>query len=325
LKEKFMDQQNASKTRIVPTRSESIAILIDSYFSVRGRNWLAILSVIFGVLSLSWLADSLLPILQDAGTWFYSYQNSLTFETKFGEHFVRLMPVILVFVEVSFLLYLNHRNNLKVLDYRRVASQAHRGLIVCLSDYKDFGKTLPTVADVEKAIDASTLDLEEFFNKSNWGQLAFAVAHHSSLLQRCWICTTPKTTETYDIAVKLIKYVSKKMGGRELDCEEIKVEDENDISRTAVAVSNVYRNLESMKTGLLANDVIANFTGGTAAMTGGIIMATLDAGRAIEYNSQAFFGKLSLDLLSSNQTEFAIISPTTNLLMAERLSRKSYE
>ena len=320
-----MNQQDESNSQIVPTRSESIAALIDSYFSVKGRSWLAILSVIFGVLSLSWLADSLLPIIQDVGTWVYNYQNSKPFESKFGENFIRLIPVFLVFAVVSSLLYLNHRKNLKAIEYRQIASEPHRGLIVSLSDYQDYSKNLPTVADLEKAIDESSLDIEEFFNTSNWGQMAFTVAHHSTLLQRCWICTTPKSTDSYKIAEKLVNYVSQKMGGREVVCYEIKVADENDISLTALAVSNVYRNLETLKTGLLANDVIANFTGGTAAMTGGIIMATLDAGRRIEYISQKVRGELSLDLLKKNQTEFVIISPVTNLVIAERLSRKRYE
>lgn len=320
-----MDETDESNSIISPTRRESVAALIDSYFSVRGRSYIAVWSVIFGVLSLSWLADSMLPIIQDAGLWFFTVQNSRSFESKFGEHFIRLAPVLLIFGVVSALLYRNHRKNLKAIEYRRIASEPHRGLILSLSDYHDFGTNLPTSADLEEAIDTERLDIETFFNTSNWGQIAFAVAHHSSLLQKCWICTTPKSSECFRLAEKLVKYVSQSRGGREVVCEQIKISDENDIGQTAVAVSNIFRELKPLTAGLTANDVIANFTGGTAAMSGGIIMATLDAGRKIEYVSQEFRGRLSLALLAENQTSFAIVSPVTNLVMAERLSQKDHE
>jgi hypothetical protein len=320
-----MSENNINSQEILPTRRETAAALIDSYLSVRGRNYIAIWSVIFGVLSLSWLADSTLPIVQDVFVWFYANQYAQPFTSKFGEHFIRLTPVLIIFTGVSAFLYNNHRKNLKAIEYQRIASEPRRGLIISLSDYQDFSKNLPSVADLEKAIDERRLDIENFFNNSNWGQLAFAAAHHSPLLQRCWICTTPKSTEIYQAAEKLVNYVSEKMDGRKIVCKEIFVEDENDISQTAIRVSEVYRNLEQLKTGLMANDVIADFTGGTAAMSGGIILATLDAGRKIEYVSQKYRGKLSLSLLRENQTAFAIISPATNLVMAERLSRLNYD
>jgi len=314
--------EEIQKQTIRPTRTETIFDVLNSLVMIKGNSRWAVATVIFGVISLGWLASSSLPILQDTVVWLYSYANSLPFENKFGEHFLKLCFPLALFLVVVGWLIMNRERNAKALEYNRVASEPHRGLIISLSDYKDFSKLLPKITDLETAIDGQTLDVEIFFNTSNWGQLAFVAAHHSPLLQRCWVVTTPKSSKEFSVAAKLIKYVSLKSGGRETICDEIKIKDENDIGQTATQVSLVYKGLDRHLTGLNPDDVIANFTGGTAAMSGGIILATLDEGRKIEYVSQKHLKNLSLELLRNNRTDFAIVSPETNLVMAERLSLK---
>ena len=88
----------------------------------------------------------------------------------------------------------------------------------------------------------------------------------------------------------------------------------------ALMVSEVYRSVGSLESNLQPRDVISNYTGGTSAMSGGIIMATLNENREIEYINQKYFKNLSSSLLRNIETNLAIVSSKTNLVVVEKLN-----
>lgn len=145
-----------------------------------------------------------------------------------------------------------------------------------------------TLENLVKKINEKTLTLDEVFAKTNWGHLAFSVAFHAPVLEKCVIVTTADAGKLFAEAELLIKYIVKLQTDRTIECVEEKIggekEDANDIGKAANTVKLIYQNLESENYDL--KDIVANITGGTAAMSGGMILATLDEDRNIEYVRQ---------------------------------------
>jgi hypothetical protein len=158
----------------------------------------------------------------------------------------------------------------------------HDGLIFLLSPYKPresiFGAVDRIYLDDEKA--------REHLLKSNWGPLVVAVQHHaqSSSLKHCWlICTKGATGSAlqFDKAKELIKhFVSKKV-----KCHIREIASMNDVGNVAQVVEEIYEKAP-LGENLQPDQIIADFTGGTAAMSGGLIIATLLKDRHVQYFSQ---------------------------------------
>lgn len=293
---------------------ETLADVIESLFSVKGSGFWTVVKVVLGIASIGWVADSILPILQALSL--YWWTGNIPDALSVKDSYIKLtFPIIWFVIYVSFL-FIIRQNKLKALQYKIQGSFPHRGLIISLSPLT--GSL--NLTELEKQVDEKTLDIEQFYNNSNWGQLAFTVAHHSYLLQKCWVFTTSKSTDEFTVAKKLIDFVSQKFDGREIDCIEKNIEDENDLSQMALMVSDVYKSVGGFESNLQPRDVISNYTGGTVAMSGGIIMATLNENREIEYISQKYLRKLSSKLLRNIDKNLAIVSSKTNLVMVEKLN-----
>src|SRR5205085_9719603 len=167
------------------------------------------------------------------------------------------------------------------------------------------------------------LDLAEIF-KSNWGQLAFVVRYHAPVLRYCWVICTQSdrgSSRSYATAEGLIKAIVKRASGCDVTCFAVELADENDISITAEAVSHIYRRLRETAPELKASDLIADFTGGTAAMSGGMILATLQEDREIEYLRRGVTLAVELDA-AAVQEQRIIISPRTSHGMVELLGQR---
>ena len=296
------------------SRDESLVDVFESLFAPKGYGIEAVFKVFVGIMSIGWLADSLLPFLH--GWALIIFQSPSAEGVNFTDTFYQFVFALLWFVLYIGLVFLLRRRKVKIGKFIAQASFPHRGLIVSLSNY---GGTL-SLEDLEKAIDERTLDVEGFYNSANWGQLAFTISHHSYLLSKCWLCTTPKSSAEFPVAAKLINYISQKSGGRQIVCDEIELKDENDISEMARKVSRIYRDLEGIESTLKPADVISNYTGGTAAMSGGMIMATLNKHRKIEYVTQKYFRNLSDELLKNNDKSLAIVSSETNIQVVQKLN-----
>ena len=296
------------------TREETFDEVIESLFSVRHGGFGAVLKVVAGIMSIGWLGDSILPFIHGtAPRW------SGSAEVDFTEDIYKFLFALGWFIFYVSILYGRRSKHIKTFEYRVSGSTPQRGLIVSLSPYKDFSQKL-SLPKLEIAIDEKRLNLEDFYNSANWGQLAFTVAHHSDLLQRCWICATPESAEQFSIAAKLVNYVSGNFEGRQIVCFREEIKDEIDIGEMARKVSSIYQSLNSIDSGISAENVVSNYTGGTAAMTGGIIMATLSEKRKIEYINQRYLKRLSSTLLRDIENNLAIVSSETNLTAIEKLS-----
>jgi hypothetical protein len=178
-------------------------------------------------------------------------------------------------------------------------------------------------AELRAAIDAGTLDLAEVC-KSNWGQLAFAVRYHAPVLRYCWIvCTrgTRGSSRHCDMVEGIIRFIVKTVAGREVTCYRIEMDDENDIAETARQVTEIYHRLPETAPDLRPRDVIADFTGGTTAMSGGMILATLYEDREIEYLRRGTALTMDLDAAAVREQRI-IVSPQKLYMIVENSARK---
>ena len=160
-----------------------------------------------------------------------------------------------------------------------------------LSTYSTMNK-MP-LGELMSKIDDESLILDEVLSQTNWGNLAFTVAFHAAVLEKCFLVTTKETSSEhaenlYEKAEKLIKFIVKKQANHSFVCEEKNIgekkEDSNDIGRVANKIQQIYDNLDRDNYSL--TDVVANITGGTSTMSGGMILATLAEDRKIEYVRQ---------------------------------------
>jgi hypothetical protein len=248
------------------------------------------------------------------------YHASL--ETKFGESALKMIFPVGGVLVLMFLLYKNHRRNSQEIQYAKTVAERHKGLIVMLSFYsvrrdKDGNpKGYANPEEIVQEIEENDLDKNKIFAGCNWGQMAFAVAYHAPVLKKCWVLTTENGSKNhFDQAAKLIKYLAKNA-----ECEQVEIKDENDIGETANKIKKIY--LEAEKANFPTGEIIADFTGATAAMSGGMILATLADDRKIEYIKQDFKNDLSEERLELIESEHLILSPQTNIRAAQKLAKK---
>ena len=115
---------------------------------------------------------------------------------------------------------------------------------------------------------------------TTWGPLAAAVELHHSRLGHVWLLCTEQVHEDFELVTKWIRFLA----GRPVHVSEVVVKDRNDVQATRRLVDAVYASLEIV--GLKENQAIADITSGTAAMSAGIILATLDEQRHVQYLNQ---------------------------------------
>ena len=250
----------------------------------RNRTGRSIILFIFGAATFSWLVTGLF--------------NELTLITKIIVQCYRAglverpdialtnttleLGVAAVFFSIAFLFM--RRNFLKnIAEAPNITLQppaTHKALIVMLSLYHSRGNSFDSPdAFVSRLSEESA---REELLKSNWGPLVVAVEHHSGKLEHCWLVCTAGGSETqYGVAEKVVR----RFGGSKVRCHEVVLNDPTDVGSIVAKVSQIYRQA-ALAHDLGPNDIIADFTSGTAAMTGGMILATIDDNRKIEYLRQ---------------------------------------
>jgi len=275
----------------------------------------------------SWFVDSLLPLGQELSQYVWNWMRGSAPAHHFSEPGMKLLLPASVFLLTIVGLAYNAWRNAKPHIYKSVVPDPHKGLIVQLSAYSNRGPGVQSRYESSEQIRQASLNgdlnLAEIF-KSNWGQLAFAVRYHAPVLRYCWvICTQGDrgSSQSYAAAEGLIKAFVKRASGRDVICFPVGLADENDIGQAAETVSHIYRQLRETAPELKAADLIADFTGGTAAMSGGMILATLQEDREIEYLRRGVTLAIELDA-AAVQAQRIIISPRTSRSMAESFARK---
>jgi hypothetical protein len=322
----MVDEEITSEETLseIPSRQETFAEALGSLVSL-GKSGVGSVAIFaLGIASLGWLADSFLPLWHDLSVWSFAKLRGEQAITGFKVSLIKLVFPLLVFGVLLLVLYCIRRKNRRPIVYKSKVPDPHKGLIVMLSPYTHHPEAAAFYIKTDEllsAIETKTLNMDKVLSGCNWGQLAFVVGYHASLLKKCWVVVTKdKSEKDYETGKRLIEFIVKQNSGVEVECEKIIVKDENDIGDTAQGLSRLYRDIESDKFSLKSVDVIADFTGGTAAMTGGMILATLEEGREVEYvirgialHSQITSGQI--------RSEKLIISPRTSPRMVRTFGR----
>ncbi|HKX31445.1 MAG TPA: hypothetical protein VJ302_27410 [Blastocatellia bacterium] len=279
------------------------------------------------VMTLSWFIDSLLPVVQEVSQFVATRLTGAGPESHFVEPLIKLLlPAMAFGATVAFLVF-NAQRNARSFVVASVVPDPHPGLILQLSAYhlrSPSGQSCYTSsAELRAALSSETVDLAEVL-KSNWGQMVFGVRYHAPVLRYCWIVCTrgPQgSSRHFDMAEGLIRIVVNSVAGREVTCYKVEIDDENDIGQTAQHVTEIYRRLSETAPELRPKEVIADFTGGTTAMSGGTVLASLHEDREIQYIRRGV--PLSLDLdAAAVRAQRIIISPQKLRVMVENFARK---
>ena len=151
--------------------------------------------------------------------------------------------------------------------------------------------------------------------RSNWGPLVVAVEHHAARLRHCWIACTPGSQAQFDAA----QWVVHAFAGPKATCHQRHC-DQNDIGDVVNSINYIYEEALMGGASLAPHEVIADFTGGTAAMSGGMVVATIEEERQIEYVRQdrpLFRGSTPLTPAEMRQRGVLVAVRTTRRLVPE--------
>lgn len=159
-----------------------------------------------------------------------------------------------------------------------------RGLILSLSLFNGRDSDFKNVADIQQ-LGTSALD-EAKLAKTNWGPLYVAARHHAQTLERCWLLCSEGSCDQFDVASTLIKYaVSAASCDRKVEVDWKLVRNVNDIADVARVVDGIYKDA-AIYFNLGPKEIVADITGGTAAMSAGMVIAALPEDRRLEYLRQ---------------------------------------
>jgi hypothetical protein len=270
--------------------TEVIRALFDAQ---RHRTDLTILLFLLLTASFGCLVNALSPLMALYGRFILI---NLGFALKPLEHgafanaFGDLLGPILGFLFFFLLMWFYFLRNRRIEETVTLdPPQPHQGLILMLSTYNSRNQSsLKSVDDVLKRLseaDASEKEMvREELLKSNWGTLVMAVEHHAvAPLEHCWIvCTQGGSFDQFGVAKRVVHWLT----GPQVQCHRVEATDPHDISTIVPLIEEVYRKASAHPYNLDPNTIIADFTGGTAAMSGGMILATLEEARKIEYVRQ---------------------------------------
>jgi len=166
------------------------------------------------------------------------------------------------------------------LEERLLVPDAHRGLLFTLPTFRSIrndGYASPN----DLAMGTSDPDFRTRAFQTNWGPPIAAIEHHLSKLQHCWIACTPQVPQIdYRLATEVIGSIAPAA-----ECHAVKLNTPNSIVEVQQVITRVYA-VEVPAAGLASSDVIADITGGLSTITAGIVLATLDDDRPIEYLTQ---------------------------------------
>jgi len=158
----------------------------------------------------------------------------------------------------------------------------HRGLILLLSPYTPRREsTCPNLAVLEATCAQAPSEFRGQVLRSNWAPLLIALEHH--LPAECWVIATQGDSGSaaqFEKAKTLLAEISPKT---RFHLET--VPNPYDLGLVVAAVHRIYDDA-AHRHNIEPKEVIADFTGATAAMSGGVILATLSADRHLEYLRQ---------------------------------------
>jgi hypothetical protein len=257
----------------------------------RNKTGFSVILFLFGIVALGWIASAVYGIfsliIKLAVEWWRAEQLLDKRVSLLISSSLDLIVSTAVFYGIYKLMkyHLRPRPLEQTLAFETPAP--HRGLIFLLSPYKPNTRgSQGSIFGVYDRIEIKDQNARAELLKSNWGPLVVAVQHHAQdrTLEHCWlICTKGEqgSARQFEKAEEVIKHFA----GKKVECHKREIENLSDISEVAEVVRKIYEQAP-LGEDLIADQIIADFTGGTAAMSGGLIIATLLEDRKVEYFSQ---------------------------------------
>lgn len=242
--------------------------------------WSFILLTLFGV-AVTGLFEFLkiFPSLFSPDTYIRSFYWTL---------FVDLFPFV-AFGSCICYLYVRYKPKQKTDESEKKPGvvDPHIGIVFALS------KPQTSVEDIIKDIKDENKSLGYLYELPSIGQFFKILSHHGKLLQFVWPITT-RDSKPYKecIEVFLKRFINKsaKVLGddRDVSCH---IDDDNDeeiINKTIKILSNIYSktNLSNLNGKIKKSDVIVDITGGTKALTTGLVLGALHSEIDIQYLPQ---------------------------------------
>lgn len=267
-------------------RVEFIDTLKNFFDFQRNRTGKSILLFLSGLIVLGWLTNTVYGLFNLLGKLFIEWmRGERLVDNHLASFYSALFDVglaTLFFYIVYRIMKHYARRSLPVAEKIEFETPApHRGLIFLLSTYKPRDSSFGAFDRIY--VDDENLARPELL-KSNWGTLVIACQHHASILEHCWlICTEGKngSAEQYEAAESVIK----KFAGQNVHCHRVELSNLNDVGEVVGRIENIYQQAP-LAQDLMPDQMIADFTGGTAAMSGGMILATVLENRKVEYVTQ---------------------------------------
>jgi len=233
---------------------------------------------IFGALlvfvGITWTLDTLLGILG----------------ADFGPWFTLIIVVLVTLAGVALLSWSESRAARARRSYHGEPPARARGLILSLSTFNGRDSTLTDHHALDDRLRAGALTAadEAEIARTNWGPLYVAARHHAPTLEHCWLlCSMGKkgSYEQLEVAERLIQQVVAAAGRGAVEVHPEPVADVSDPARVAHLVDEIYD--EAIRRfGLRPEEIVADITGGTAAMSAGITIAVLPENRRLQYLRQ---------------------------------------
>ena len=252
-------------------------------------------------LALFWLFYALEPLLTFLNRgfvgFFYTPPSEEAWTRLPGAALEPLLP-LLILLGLFAWLWARYRGKQLRTSAHLEAPTLHEGLVVLLSPYRISERRKQVVEAVKPPSDVQALhalleseeewartDLRRQVFATTWGTLWAAVEHHQGKLRYCWLVGTEGedgSQQQVETACRLVEAAAL----RPVRCYDgYAVENGVDVGAIVEVVDRLYRNAIPALD-LEADNVIADFTGGTKGMTAGMILATLDRRRKIQYLRQ---------------------------------------
>ena len=177
---------------------------------------------------------------------------------------------------------------------------AHRGLIACVSLYTPQKEspatklTIPERVAAAQAGDYNKLALPQ----SNHAPLIKAFTSHSPKLEHCWLISTRSSDGKPEISsqtyvLPLVNYLKEQVENKchfyGVGNDQLVISMQDDIL-TAVHVQKMIQGIyiQAGKLGLSEKEIVVDITGGFRSIPLGMILASLDKDRAVEFVGTAY-------------------------------------
>lgn len=245
----------------------------------KGRTRQSLILLLGGLLVLGWGGNAIYTFFGMLIRGVYGLITPHRFVDHWTDSFIAAsidLLVAAVFFVVIY--YFMRRHILAISNPPRGAAfktpEPHAGLILSLSPFNRNCR----FKSVDE-IDVNATDAKNELTNSNWGPLVVASEHHGDKLKHCWVVCSRQVLNEYPKAEELIKRFAP-----HVKCHKRNIVNINDVVEMVGLTDEIYK--DASEKGLPAEFVIADFTSGTAMMSGGLIISAASKNRKLEYMKQ---------------------------------------